>query len=29
VLSVGYQLFWRWVKDQAKPERLKKEEQQT
>jgi predicted PurR-regulated permease PerM len=23
MLSVGYQLFWRWVKDQAKPERLK------
>jgi hypothetical protein len=25
MLSVGYQLFWRWVKDQAKPERLKEE----
>jgi len=23
MLSVGYQLFWRWVNDQAKPERLK------
>jgi predicted PurR-regulated permease PerM len=27
VLSVGYQLFWRWVKDQAKPERLKEGQQ--
>ncbi|HZZ11489.1 MAG TPA: AI-2E family transporter [Paraburkholderia sp.] len=25
MLSIGYQLFWRWVKDQAKPERLKEE----
>ena len=29
LLSVGYQLFWRWVKDQAKPERLKEEQQKT
>ena len=26
MLAVGYQLFWRWVKDQAKPERLKEEQ---
>ena len=24
MLAVGYQLFWRWVKDQPKPERRKK-----
>jgi predicted PurR-regulated permease PerM len=27
MLAVGYQLFWRWVKDQAKPERSKEERQ--
>jgi predicted PurR-regulated permease PerM len=26
MLAVGYELFWRWVKDQAKPERLKEEQ---
>lgn len=25
MLAVGYQLFWRWVKDQGKPARLKQE----
>ena len=25
LLAVGYQLFWRWVKDQPKPKRLKEE----
>ncbi|KAA1013158.1 AI-2E family transporter [Paraburkholderia panacisoli] len=27
MLAVGYELFWRWVKDQAKPERLEEEQQ--
>ncbi|KAA1000958.1 AI-2E family transporter [Paraburkholderia panacisoli] len=27
MLAVGYELFWRWVKDQAKPERLDEEQQ--
>jgi predicted PurR-regulated permease PerM len=26
MLAVGYELFWRWVKDQAKPEQLKEEQ---
>jgi predicted PurR-regulated permease PerM len=28
LLSVGYQLFWRWVREPAKPERLKEEQQE-